>query len=199
MSGKNREIRFRPRGKELDARAKRTRLRLAESLRALMQEKPLSKLSVQDVLDHAHVSRSAFYAHYSNKVDLLLTDLDEFLESAATYLSRTGDLSERVAMVAEFFSHVAKAGHIRAALARSGRLGDFFDLARQHFARGIERRLRELPRAKRLPPLERSALAHAMAGALVALLNWWLSNREPVPPQEMDRRFHQLVWSGIPT
>jgi AcrR family transcriptional regulator len=164
-----------------------------------MQEKPLGKISVQDVLNRAHVSRYAFYAHYSDKVDLLLTDRDEFLESVATHLSRAADPSERVAVVTEFFAHVAEAEHIRKALARSGRLGDFYDLARQHFARGIERRLKELRRSHRLPPLERSAVAHAMAGALVAQLDWWLSKCRPVPAEEMDRRFHQLVWSSIPS
>ena len=198
MSGKKCELRL-SREKRLDARAVRTRARLAESLRSLMQEKPLSKISVQDVLNHAHVSRSAFYAHYDDKVDLLLTDLDEFLEAVTTHLSRTADASERVVVVAEFFAHVAKAEPIRAALARSGHLGDFYDLARQHFARGIARRLRELPRARCLSPLERSALSHAMAGALIAQLDWWLAKGKPVSPEEMDRRFHQLVWSGIPS
>jgi AcrR family transcriptional regulator len=199
MSGKKAELRLLLREKKLDARARRTRARLASSLRALMQEKPISRIRVRDVLNHAQVSRSAFYAHYKDKFDLLLTDLDEFLESVATHLSRAGDLSERVAVVTEFFSHVAQAEQIRAALARSGHLGDFYDLARQHFARGIERRLKELSRSQCLTPLERSSLAHAMAGALIAQLDWWLSKCKPVPPEEMDRRFHQLVWSSIPS
>ena len=197
MSGKKAELRLLPRGKE-DARARRTRSRLGASLRELMQQKPLKNISVQEVLDHAHVSRSAFYAHYSDKVDLLMSDMDEFLESVSTHLSRAGDPSERVVVVAEFFAHVADAEQIRRALARSGQLGDFYDLARQHFARGIEQRLKEIPRSHGLPPLERSALAHAMAGALIAQLDWWLSKSQPLPPEEMDRRFHQLVWSSIP-
>ena len=164
-----------------------------------MHQKPLSAISVEDVLKHAHVSRSTFYAHYSDKVDLLLTDLDEFLESVATHLSRAGDPSERVAVVAEFFAHVADAERIRTALARSGRLSDFYDLARQHFARGIDQRLKELPRSHRVPSLKRSALAHAMAGALMAQLDWWLWKGKPVPAKEMDRLFDQLVWSDIPT
>ena len=198
MSGKNAELRLLPRGKE-DARARRTRARLGEALRELMQQKPLRNISVQEVLDHAHVSRSAFYAHYSDKVGLLMSDMDEFLESVSTHLSRAADPSERVVVVAEFFAHVAEAEQIRRALARSGQLGDFYDLARQHFARGIEQRLKEIPRSHGLPPLERSALAHAMAGALIAQLDWWLSKSQPVPAEEMDRRFHQLVWSSIPT
>lgn len=198
MSRKKAELRLLPPEKKVGARASRTRARLAASLRALMQQRPLSKITVQDVLNHAHVSRSAFYTHYSDKVDLLLTDMDEFLESVATHLSRTGNTSERV-VVTEFFAHVGDAEQIRTALARSGRLGDFYDLARQHFARGIERRMKELPRSQVLRPLDRSALSHAMAGALIAQLDWWLSRRRPVSAEEMDRRFHQLLWSSIPT
>ena len=199
MSGKKAELRLLPRAEKRDARASRTRARLAASLRTLMQQKPLSKISVRDVLNHARVSRSAFYAHYSDKADLLFTDMDEFLERVATHLSRAGERSERVAVVAEFFAHVADAEQVRTALARSGHLGDFYDLARQHFARGIEQRLKELPRSHHLPSLERSALAHAMAGALIAQLDWWLWKRKSVPAEEMDRLFHQLVWSSIPT
>ena len=199
MSGNKTALRLLPLEKKLDARASRTRARLAASLRTLMQQKPLSKISVQEVLNHAHVSRSAFYAHYSDKADLLFSDMDEFLERVSTHLSRAGERSERVAVVAEFFAHVADAEQVRTALALSGRLGDFYDLARQHFARGIEQRLKELPRSHHLPSLERSARAHAMAGALIAQLDWWLWKRKSVPAEEMDRLFHQFVWSSIPT
>lgn len=192
------ELRLLQPAKRRDARVSRTRARLACSLRELMQRKPLSDISVQDVLDHARVSRSAFYAHFSSKVDLLLTDLDEFLEAVATQPSRSREQSKRVAVVAEFFAHVAQAAPIRAALARSGRLGDFYELARPHFARGIEQRLREIPRSARLSAVDRSALAHAFAGALMAQLDWWLAKGKSISAAEMDRRFHQLVWAAIP-
>lgn len=193
----NRELRLLPPAKKRDARASRTRARLASSLRDLMQRKPLSDISVQDVLDHARISRSAFYAHFSGKVDLLLTDLDEFLEAVANQLSRSREQSQRVVIVAELFAHVAQAEKVRAALARSGRLGDFYDLARPHFARGIEQRLREIPRSAHLSALDRSALAHTFAGALMAQLDWWLAKGQSIAAEEMDRRFHRLVWSTI--
>lgn len=143
------------------------------------------------------ISRSAFYAHFSGKVDLLLTDLDEFLEAVATQLSRSREQSQRVVVVAEFFAHVAQAEKIRAALARSGRLGDFYDLARPHFARSIEQRLREIPRSAHLSALDRSGLAHTFAGALMAQLDWWLAKGQSIAAEEMDRRFHRLVWATI--
>jgi AcrR family transcriptional regulator len=52
--------------KKTDARVRRTRDALGDALIALMQEKPFDTITVQDVLDRAHVSRSTFYSHYSD-------------------------------------------------------------------------------------------------------------------------------------
>ena len=161
-----------------------------------MQQRTLHEITVQDVLNRAGVSRSAFYAHFSSTQDLFLTDMDEFLERTATALCGT-EQTQRIVPVREFFSHVGEAEHIRAALVRSARLSDFFDLAREHFARGIGRRLRELPRARELPKIEREALAHALAGALMSHLDWWTRQRMPLPPEQMDQKFHALAWAAI--
>ena len=161
-----------------------------------MEEKTLQEITVQDVLNEARVSRSAFYAHFSSTQDLLLSDMDEFLERVATGLCGAVQ-SERIAPVREFFSHVREAEKIRAALMRSDRVSDFFDLAREHFARGIGRRLREVPRARELPQVEREALGHALAGALMSHLDWWMRNRKRLTAEQMDRKFHALAWAAI--
>jgi len=61
--------------RRVDRRVGRTRARLGQALRKLMEQRPLEKISVQDVVELAGVSRSAFYAHYDDKVDLLLSDI----------------------------------------------------------------------------------------------------------------------------
>src|SRR5581483_11338191 len=94
---------------KLDRRVMRTRDRLGDALVGLMQEKPFDAITVQEVLDRAGVSRSAFYVHYRDKEDLFLSDVDEFLEAMALRLSHGGEESERVAPVRELFAHVATA------------------------------------------------------------------------------------------
>ena len=176
---------------------RRTRDRLAVAIRELIQQKSLRNITVQDVLAKANVSRSAFYAHFANTHDLLLTDIDEFLESTATHLSRSRDKSDRVAPVCEFFEHVLEAEGLRTALARSGQLAEFSNLAREHFARGIERRLSENSRSRRLPKVDRVLLGQGLAGALMAQLDWWIRYHKRVSAKEMDRRFHRLVWASV--
>jgi len=183
----------------MDRRVRRTRNRLGDALWELLQEKELDAITVTEVLERAGVGRSTFYSHFSDKDDLFVSDINEFLEALATMLSGSEDPADRVAPVREFLSHAAKGRHFHDALAASDRLGDFWDLARAHFARTIEERLAELPRARRLPAGERPAVARALAGALVSLLDWWIDGETGLAPEEMDELYHRLVWRGLGT
>src|SRR5215213_6428989 len=144
----NDHLRLAPDTKKTDARVRRTRDALGDALITLMQEKPFDTITVQDVLDRAHVSRSTFYTHYSDKDDLLMSDVDEFFEALSMTLSAHGDKSDRVFPVREFFAHLADAQPFYKALVKSGKFQENMELARGHFARGIERRLSELPRSR---------------------------------------------------
>ena len=183
--------------KKTDARVRRTRDALGDALVALMQQKPFETITVQDVLDRAQISRSTFYSHYSDKDDLLMSDAEEFFEAISTALSEHGDKSERVFPVTEFFTHLSDVQPFFKALVKSGKFQENMELARGHFARGIERRLSELPRSKSIPPHQLPAIAFTHAGALLSLLTWWLDRGMRESPAEMDEIFHHMVWNGV--
>jgi AcrR family transcriptional regulator len=180
-----------------DARVRRTRDALGDALVALMQEKPFDTITVQDVLDRADVSRSTFYTHYSDKDDLLMSDADEFFEAISMALSAHEDKSDRIFPVLEFFTHLSDVQPFFKALVKSGKYQENMELARGHFARGIERRLSEMPRAKSIPPHQLPAIAFTHAGALLSLLTWWLDRGMRETPAEMDELFHRIVWNGV--
>jgi len=193
MSG-NDELHLANLQKKTDARVRRTRDALGDALVELMHEKPFDTITVQDVLDRAHVGRSTFYSHFSDKDDLLMSDADEFFERVAMGLSEHGEKSDRVFPVKEFFSHIVEARQFLNALSSSGKWQENIELAREHFARGIERRLTELPRGKSIPESERPATAFAHAGALLSLMTWWVDRGMRQSAAEMDELFHRIVW-----
>ena len=195
MSGNNHWV-LANMNKKTDARVRRTRDALGDALVALMQEKPFDTITVQDVLDRAHVGRSTFYAHYSDKDDLLMSDADEFYERLAMGLSAHGENSDRVFPVKEFFGHIVQAKQFVNALSSAGKMQEQLELAREHFARGIERRLAELPRGQAIAASDRGAIAFAHAGALLSLLTWWVDRGMKQSPAEMDALFHRIVWNG---
>lgn len=192
----NDRLRLAPTKKKTDARVKRTRDALGDALIALMQEKPFETITVQEVLDRAHVSRSTFYTHYSDKDDLLMSDAEEFFEALSMALSTHGEKSDRVFPVREFFAHLSDVQPFFKALVKSGKFQENMELARGHFARGIERRLSELPRGQLIPRKEVPAFAFAQAGALLSLVTWWIDRGMREAPEEMDELFHRIVWNG---
>jgi AcrR family transcriptional regulator len=182
--------------RKIDSRVLRTRDALGDALVALMHEKPFETITVQHVLDRAGIGRSTFYTHYRDKEDLFMSDVEEFWEGMSTLVSRRGEASDRVAPVTELFAHVAEAREFYAALVASGKIHDVLELGRGHFARAIEQRFVELPRARGIAAEQRPALAHALSGALMSLLSWWVDRGMPSSPEQMDDVFHQMVWSG---
>jgi AcrR family transcriptional regulator len=61
-----------------DRRVRRTRELLRAALLSLIEEKGYAAITVQDILDRADVGRSTFYAHFTDKEDLLRSGFDEF-------------------------------------------------------------------------------------------------------------------------
>jgi AcrR family transcriptional regulator len=187
-----------PKAKQkMDSRARRTRDALGDALVELMHEKTFGSIKVQDVLDRAGVGRSTFYTHYRDKDDLFLSDVEDFWEMISTLIERSGEDSNRVAPVRELFSHIAEVKVFRQALVASDKVHDVMELGQGHFARAIERRLTNLNAAPAIKSDQLAALAHALAGALFALLDWWIDHGMKDSAAEMDKKFHQLVWMGV--
>ena len=53
---------------------------LFDALIKLMQKTPIDYISIQDLVEEAHVSRSAFYRRYKDKYDLLNQSYERILE-----------------------------------------------------------------------------------------------------------------------
>jgi AcrR family transcriptional regulator len=181
--------------RKTDRRVLRTRDRLGDALIALMQEKSFDEITVQDVLDRAGVGRSTFYVHYSDKNDLFLSDVEDFLENVSTALKRQGATTKRLLPVQEFFTHVGESRELYLAMVKSGKIHDLRALGQGLFARSIEERLQAA--GIEIEPMQRSAQAHALAGSLFSLLDWWMDKRMKADPKEMDEVFHRMAWSGL--
>jgi AcrR family transcriptional regulator len=180
---------------KLDRRILRTRDSLGDALVELIQEKTFDDITVQEVLDRAGVGRSTFYAHYRDKQDLFLSDVEDFMAMMASLLTRHNVDVKRVAPVAELFGHISEARDFYAALVSSGKVNDVLELGRGYFARSIEDRLRMANVG--LDGDDRKAAASALSGNLFALLDWWIEHGMVQSPVAMDTLFHRMVWSGL--
>ena len=178
-----------------DRRVIRTRDTLGAALVELIREKPFDEITVRQILDRAGVGRSTFYTHYRDKEDLFLSDVEDFFALFSTALTRNGADLRRLVPVAEFCAHIADMRDFIAALHASGMMDDVFKLGRAFFARSIEERLRLAGGAG--DPARLAAQAHALAGSLFALIDWWIDHGMKTDPKEIDAVFHRMAWNGI--
>jgi AcrR family transcriptional regulator len=180
--------------KELDPRVGQSVTALGSALIALMQERAFDAITVQNVLDRAGVARSTFYAHFSNKQDLFLSDYERLLAQVDKAADAVGPT--RLLPVAELVSHFAEMTPLLASLRASGQMETMWQLAAAQFARTIERRTAALH-----TELKRGDDPHVAAvfcaGALVQLIGWWLERTDRPPAGELDRQFHDMAWRAL--
>jgi len=193
MSGN--PIEAKPAGSKTDRRVVRTRDTLGDALVELIREKPFDDITVQQILDRAGVGRSTFYTHYRDKEDLFMSDVEDFFESFSTRLTRSKANPRRLAPVAEMCAHFAEMRDFIAALTEAGRITDVLLLGRGYFARSIAERLHHAGVTS--DPAQLAAQAHALAGSLFALVDWWIDHGMKTDPNEVDALFHRMAWSGL--
>lgn len=174
--------------KPTDRRTQRTYTLLREALVALIMVKNYDAITVQNILDRANVGRATFYAYFYDKDDLLESNIEWLIN----LMSGPGEAHAFPSV--ELFRHVQTQYRLYEALA-SSRAGELmYRRAQVHLSAGIQAHVGQTPLKADMPlPF----LANYLAGSFVAMLRWWLENKMPYTPEEMERMFRALVMPGL--
>ncbi|HEX8598634.1 MAG TPA: TetR/AcrR family transcriptional regulator [Chloroflexia bacterium] len=186
-----------------DRRVQRTRAVLQKALLDLIAERGYDATTIQDIVERANVGRTTFYLHYGSKDDLFMS-CHEAIVSEFHFgplhphpLSREALLSPQVppGMIAAY-------QHLKEAWARlhpifQGKDGPLLlRRMRDWSAREIEANLRSaFEGADSTIPLD--VLAIYLAGAQLALVQWWLETPQPHTPESIAYTFHRLQRAAI--
>jgi AcrR family transcriptional regulator len=188
--------------KIVDRRILHTKAMLQRALLSLISKKIYEAVTIKDICEAAHVSRSTFYAHYTSKDDLkrsgfeplrkLLVDRQQEARPIAGHRGG-GRLSFSLPMFEHARDHKE---HYRALL---GSRGGAVSLGT------IRKMLSDLVRnelttssvngsAEAVPP---EFVVRYVVGAYMAVMTWWLDGGAKVPPERMDAMFRRLAIEGI--
>jgi AcrR family transcriptional regulator len=94
-----------------DRRVKYTKMLLKKSLVELMQERPISKISVKILCEAADINRSTFYAHYTDQYDLLKQLEQEVITELKKHLSKDAfskQTAQTVQAMNQILDYIAK-------------------------------------------------------------------------------------------
>ncbi|MGP4104592.1 TetR/AcrR family transcriptional regulator [Nonomuraea sp. KM90] len=175
-----------------DRRVRRTRRLIQEALVALILDKGYDAVTVTDIIDRADVGRSTFYSHFTDKQDVLLSNLD-----ALTALHRPpadGRPARLLAFSLPMFEHVREQERlVRALLGRRGG-GPVYARGEQLLAAVVRD---ELLGAGARPSAALDLLVVCVVGAFMGLLRAWLDGETSATPAELDAAFRAAVEPGV--
>ncbi len=181
-------------GRPQDRRARRTRERIQAAFLELLRERPYDRITVRDIARRADVGRATFYAHFRGKDDLLLSCHERILEELPLFPASREELraADPPPGMRQAFRHLVEARPVLAPLFQGFARDSAFLLRRMRevAARIVETRLRAaLSGADGAVPVE--LLAQWLAGAQLALVQWWLEERRPHDPDRLAEAVHR--------
>lgn len=94
--------------KKNDRRVKYTKMVIIQSLLHLMEENPLSKITVTDICKLADINRSTFYTYYTDPYDLLTQIEDELFEDIKGVLENSPVLDADFEFMVKILEYIAK-------------------------------------------------------------------------------------------
>lgn len=156
-----------------DRRAEKTAARLHEALAELVREKPFDDIAVKEILQRADVARSTFYMHFDGKDELLISGIENILQSA--------DRSQPLCFSLPMFAHIEK-----------HRGNQQSPRAPREMHERLERAITEM-----LESDHGVLLARWIALTFVLVLNWWTESDSPISAREVDALFRRLVGTGL--
>jgi AcrR family transcriptional regulator len=184
-----------------DRRVRRTREMLQKALFDLVHERGYDAITIQDIVDRANVGRTTFYLHYSSKDDLFMSCheaiVSEFQLGPHEPLTRDELLSPKApAGMASAYRHLADVRPVLHPIFQGKDSQLILRRMREWSAQEIEASLRAaFGGAQSTIPLD--VLANYLAGARIALVQWWLKQRQSHTPEDLAQSFHRLQRAAI--
>ncbi|MGN9844008.1 TetR/AcrR family transcriptional regulator [Nonomuraea sp. H19] len=174
-----------------DRRVRRTRRSIQEALVALILEKGYDAVTVTDIIDRADVGRSTFYSHFTDKQDVLFSNLDELPLLPPAPVGGSGEL---FAFSLPMFEHVREQRQlVRALLGR--RSGGLVMARGEQLLSAIVKN--ELVAAGARASASLDLLVTCVVGAFTGLLRAWVDGETSASPAELDAAFRAAVEPGV--
>lgn len=180
-----------------DRRSRRTRQLLGDAFVELMLEKRYDDITMQDILDRADVGRSTFYAHFTDKENLLLSQIERVIRELGEYTARQGGMAHGILPSLELFRHVKEQRRLMQALVWGQGAELLSRSLLQQMSQLIEMNLRSMSDEKNELVIPLAVAAQFVANTFLMLLRWWFDEDMRHTPEQMNEMYQRLVLPGL--
>lgn len=178
-------------GKE-NRHTRKTRTAIQNALLSLMSSKPIEKITISELSDHADINRKTFYNHYTSLQDVLL-ELDEM------YLDMLFPSDERNASESKFTDTYLFLDNIVTELTtHPERTKLLFDSGvsaglTQRLKESLRPYIRQMSQNLSLSPVTMTYLLDYIVYGIAAILDEWVHSENQLTKTEMSTMIYALV------
>jgi len=181
-----------------DRRSLRTRQMLMAAMVELMRQKRYDSITVQEIADQANIGRSTFYAHFTDKDDLLVDGVHRMLASLDTGAPEPINRGQgRLYPTLALFDHIGAQSDLYRVMARGRALTLFLAALQDRLATVFTDRLAARVVAGDSPAVPPPLLAAMVASMLITTLRSWIEDGAATPAEAVDRMFHTAAGPAI--
>jgi AcrR family transcriptional regulator len=179
-----------------DRRIKKTREHLRRALVSLVREKDYDTIAVKQILHRANVGRTTFYAHFSDKDELLVSSIQEILGAERATRARLAARGhERLIWFSlpllEYRDQHRHADGPRMGVRTRTAVHEHLRVVLAELVAAELKALRgTLGAIGNVPP---DLLGQHVASTFVRVMDWWVESKSPLRAKEVDGLFRALI------
>lgn len=175
---------------KVDRRILKTQEALKKAVIELMSEKNFDDITIQDLSDRANVSRGTIYLHYLDKYDLL----DKLIENHISELRKLCNVGDELDLIsaAVIWTEYLESNFSFFSMMLASKGAPYF---RNRFLDFLTEEFRsELDVTKgKNQGLEEDLIVRFVASAYVGVIEWWFTNKKPIPHQALAEQLVALL------
>jgi AcrR family transcriptional regulator len=185
---------------KIDRRIERTEQLLKDALVSLIIEKGYEAVTIKDITERANIAYVTFFRHYKEKDELLVKMLEDVVETLASTADEIepGHSATNPAHARQegylIFKDTQQHSRLYRILLSSPGAMPIVKRVKAAIAAKILANCDALYATESAIPIE--IFASHLASSLLALIEWWLENEMPYPPERMAEIYSQLVVKG---
>lgn len=168
------------------AKAEMTKRLLAETLKGLMADTPLDKISVQDIVNACDLNRKTFYYHFRDKQELVCWIFD-------TEFTGLHDLNHNNTIMDELVEHL----YLNRDFYIAALTSDAQNNLREHLYRvgykAVLNEISKIPGNQKIEDKDKQLIAVFISNAIIGCLTQWSRDGMKKASYENSTNFIQLV------
>lgn len=181
-----------------DRRSLRTRRLLMQGMLELMRTKRYDAITVQEITEQANVGRSTFYAHFTDKDDLLVDGVHRMLAGLDTTAPEPADGSAELYPTLALFHHVGAQADLYQVMSRGRGLTLFLAALHDELTTTFTERISARVAPGTTPAVPPPLLAAMIASMLITAIRTWIETGATTPPADIiDRMFHTAAGPAL--